>query len=94
MGELSDVNGYYDLIYNTSGDNYKTIKSFRSFNKAKKFAEDIIRKEKKEYSESAYHSRMKSKINEKLLKEGPGAGYTIKTEGLSDIVIDYAPSSP
>ena len=44
--ELSDVDGYYDLVYNAGGDRYKTIKSFRTFNSAKKFAEDLIRQEK------------------------------------------------
>lgn len=49
--ELSDVDGYYDLVYNAGGDRYKTIKSFMSFNKAKKFAEYLINQEKKEYDE-------------------------------------------
>lgn len=58
--ELSDVDGYYDLVYNAGGDRYKTIKSFMSFNKAKKFAEDLIRQEKIEYDE----------IDESVIKEG------------------------
>lgn len=49
--ELSDVDGYYDLVYNAGGDNYKTIKSFMSFNRAKKFAENLIRQERIEYDE-------------------------------------------
>jgi hypothetical protein len=58
--ELSDVDGYYDLVYNAGGDRYKTIKSFMSFNRAKKFAEDLIRQEKIEYDE----------IDESVIKEG------------------------
>lgn len=49
--ELSN-DGQYDLLYNAGGDRYSTIKSFRSFNRAKRFADDLIRQEKSGYDES------------------------------------------
>ncbi len=40
--------------------------------------------------ESISRKSKKSRIRERMLNEGPGAGYTIKSKGLSDVVIDYA----